>query len=809
MDLSDQIAALNPQPGERFSLNWILPGQKMTSVVLEPHQIPAAADALPSNADIWIGMNPVGPQVTSGRGTSADVTRLTSLYADLDDKPGGCPAGVAEKVIDELCKLLGEDCTYMTFSGHGIHPVWVIEPEDASNADIDRLIRRWGRLVKHVAKQHGGQADSVFDLARILRAIGTLNNKESVPVEVAGIPGAGGPMTLDQVRERLDEAGIFEEEEEDASEVKEPVPQRGWAATECWYAAQTFAGWQTEIPKQGRHPWLTGQFTRLEAMKILGCLTASQYATGTRVLGERFAALCVGGVGGEKRPVGRYEIADCQDWGKKRAAGKSRAELLAEVGNHEHDMFGDIVKDRGSQGLSGGSTGPFGGGQPGPTIPGDTGGHDDDPTVEEMFTRIFEAEADFWTARRALKQIHDTALATVTSPWPVFANCVARALMLAPIGLVLPGLVGGNGGARGRRGGTLNWIAAAVDSSGGNKTTSAGVGEDLVYPLWGDGEIWSAPVGSGEGMVEQFWMQDPNDPSPKAPKVRREAVMFMADEVDDLLAQGDRKGNTTMTQIRHGFSGGTLGASYVVRGRTGTVQAHTYRMTLIVNAQPERCGPLFADYGGTPQRIMFFPAGDPRISEELADWDYQIPRLDLPDGMALLRKEMGMPPHIKQESTRFQVAKQRGQIDRLDGHMFFARMKLAAGLAILDCRTDINEEDWRLSGIATEVHRRTRDWTQAVLKHREEEDRRERGRLTGIQSAAADTSKTQAHAKGISTASAWIVKRLKEKGGSQTKREMDQALPKCHRDYRQAAYSNLLAEGRIRFDEDEKRWYLA
>ena len=96
MDLSDQIAALNPQPGERFSLNWILPGQKMTSVVLEPHQIPAAADALPSNADIWIGMNPVGPQVTSGRGTSADVTRLTSLYADLDDKPGGCPAGVAE-----------------------------------------------------------------------------------------------------------------------------------------------------------------------------------------------------------------------------------------------------------------------------------------------------------------------------------------------------------------------------------------------------------------------------------------------------------------------------------------------------------------------------------------------------------------------------------------------------------------------------------------------------------------------------------------------------------------------------------------
>ena len=39
------------------------------------------------------------------------------------------------------------------------------------------LLARWKRTVKMVAKTHGAKADSVFELARVLRVPGTFNHK--------------------------------------------------------------------------------------------------------------------------------------------------------------------------------------------------------------------------------------------------------------------------------------------------------------------------------------------------------------------------------------------------------------------------------------------------------------------------------------------------------------------------------------------------------------------------------------------------------------------------------------------------------
>ena len=798
MHISDQIAALNPQPDERFSVNMIDQGRKMASVVLPPDLIPDYVHALPVTADIWIGMNPVGPHVLSGRGTNADVTRLTSLYCDLDEKPGGCGPGVAEQIIEDLCGLLGEDFTYMTFTGHGIHPVWAVEDGDSrSNADLAALLKRWGRLVKQVAKDRGAQADSVFDLSRILRAIGTRNNKDEIPIEVVGVPGRGGPLTLDQIDDRLNELGIYEVAEIAEVDGDTEVPTKGWAKTECWYAAQTFTAWQSEIPRQGRHPWLVSQFTRLEAMKILGCLTYSQYQSGAAILANRFTALCAGGVSGDKRPVGQYEIADCRDWGQRQATSKTMAGLLSEVGGHRHDMFGDIVKERAPQSHSGGNTDPLEVGQPGPET-SEVEPDDREPTPEELQQAIFQAEENFWDSRDSLKQIFEAAMANMVSPWAVFSYSAARILQLVPSTVELPGLVGPRG--------SLNWFAIVVDKSGGGKSAAASVAE-LIVAVPFPQEIYEVGVGSGEGMINQFFMKDPNDP--KGKKVRREAVMFTADEIDNLTAMSQRQGGTTLPMIRTAFSGGTLGHSYVAQGRDIHVKAHTYRMSLVVNAQPSRCSTLLGDAGGgTPQRFMWFPANDKRISVEASDENHYTPSVSIPPLALLGRKRIEVPDEARLETKTIRVAQGHGDSDGMKGHANFSRLKLAYALALLDGRTDMDSEDWRLSGIAAEVSSRTLAWVQAELADSQVDEVRQQGRLRGVGFAAAKESESSENMKRSRRIQDGVLKKLKTKGPL-TSGALRRMAYIDDRPWVDGAIDVLAADGLIALADDGKHWATA
>ena len=65
---------------------------------------------------------------------------------------------------------MGTDCTRIGCWSTG----WV-RNDDIGSARV--LIRRRGRLVAAVAKDHAAEVDSVFELARMLRVPGTFNNK--------------------------------------------------------------------------------------------------------------------------------------------------------------------------------------------------------------------------------------------------------------------------------------------------------------------------------------------------------------------------------------------------------------------------------------------------------------------------------------------------------------------------------------------------------------------------------------------------------------------------------------------------------
>lgn len=336
-------------------------------------------------------------------------------------------------------------------------------------------------------------------------------------------------------------------------------------------------------------------------------------------------------------------------------------------------------------------------------------------------------EDSFWDSRESLKMVYEGALARLASPWAVLAFCAARALTLIPPGWTLPPIIGGKG--------SLNWFAALATKSGGGKGSASAVARELIPQ-----PIYERNLGSGEGMVAAFerpkTTQDPQGGL-------REAVMFVSSEVDQMVALGSRTGSTLMSTLRQAFSGEGLGFSYVKK--TIELPEHAYRLTYVCGVQPARAGGLLSDVaGGTPQRFMWFPALDRRISRDYLRTDPWMPTLSLPSGSDLFYdREITIPGEALDFIVDSRVDAARGDGDPLDSHAIFAREKFAFALAVLDGRTEMTLEDWELSGVAAAVSARTRQWVADHMTDAQRLEASDRGALKGVEHVAAERSKAR------------------------------------------------------------------
>ena len=363
-------------------------------------------------------------------------------------------------------------------------------------------------------------------------------------------------------------------------------------------------------------------------------------------------------------------------------------------------------------------------------------------------------EGHFWESRESLKLIYDAALSQMCAPWAVLACCAARTLAQVPPHITLPGIIGGEG--------SLNWFAAIVAKSGGGKGAANAVATKLV-----PGDVIARGAGSGEGMIEAYNRKaDPQD--------HVTAILFSVDEVDSLTAMKDRAGQTTMSVLRSGFSGETLGYSY--RGRSkDKVAAHSYRMTMIVSVQPERAGGLFSDTaGGTPQRFMWFPGRDKRIKANRPTWPADtasVPRI-LPtvDARRLPFSGITIPTEAEQLILQAREESMSGSDDALDGHALYCREKFAYALALFDGRVHINSDDWKLSGIAAAVSDWCRLRAQNTLTQAEAAMAAERGKLRGVESYEAEISKAVLANEELKRILQWAVKKLAETDGRRMKK---------------------------------------
>lgn len=313
-------------------------GRGPHTAVMAPVDAVACVDTLPPDANIFFGINPTrGPaRKNTDRGGAADITRLAALWADLDVKPGACKSlDAAEKIIDELSGIVGTRPSVVVYSGGGLHAYWPIE-DGALDEKSRGLPRRWGRLVAAVAHQHDARVDNVYDLARMLRIPGTINNKNT-PVPVLAYEDVGGPLTVAEVDERLTELGICPEADDtaDTAIVSDPTKWK-LSDTTCSYVAALIDGLPDDGPKPGggRHPWLCSQAIRLTCAARLGCVSAPDLQRAADLLAARFTELCTAE---PCRKPGCYEIDGAWKLGEQRASVKTEEQARAELGGHAHD----------------------------------------------------------------------------------------------------------------------------------------------------------------------------------------------------------------------------------------------------------------------------------------------------------------------------------------------------------------------------------------------------------------------------------------------------------------------------------------
>ena len=451
---------------------------------------------------------------------------------------------------------------------------------------------------------------------------------------------------------------------------------------------------------------------------------------------------------------------------------------------------------------------------PGPTEPGaelsePRGRHeasDDDRHLPE----------EVWSARPELKHIREAARARMVAPDAVLGAVLVRIAACTPHNVELPAIVGSPVG--------LTMFAALNGPPEAGKSAAANVAAELLPAP--DTVLDRLPVGSGEGMVEVlFELVEEDDDNGKPKKVKRQtkhAAIFHVDEGAVLSDLGSRSGSTLMPTLRTAWTHGTLGNANASVERRRILDGRSYVYGVTLGIQPELAGPLLADVAaGTPQRFVWLQATDPAADgSEVAwpgalDWEPPDPGALMPYGVTRggwRRYQMRVAEPIVAEVRADRLEAMRGEVERdgADAHRVLSRLKVAAALALLDGRMDVEADDWALAGAILTTSRNVRRSVEAVIAAAEV--RREAAlteRHARRELYVERTKENEALTSACKSAARVVTRHAKSKehdGEGCTKRCMTQAMAGKHR--KLVDVEDVIAEAeRSRWIErDGDRW---
>jgi len=120
------------------------------------------------------------------RGSNKDIAAVIGTYTDFDIKGDAHKEKNLPETKEELMAFLmslPKIPTAIVESGNGIHTYWLFDEiyyirNESDRVYAERILKGWESFVKEEAfREYGWKFDSVSDLPRMLRAVGTLNHK--------------------------------------------------------------------------------------------------------------------------------------------------------------------------------------------------------------------------------------------------------------------------------------------------------------------------------------------------------------------------------------------------------------------------------------------------------------------------------------------------------------------------------------------------------------------------------------------------------------------------------------------------------
>jgi hypothetical protein len=174
-------------PRHEFLSAWCVDhdtGRRSTlwSTVGDPATLVKEIDALPGRLSAYVGVaTRKYPLPDGARGGIADCASVPALWVDIDVRGPNHVSVLLPPTLDAAYGLvdeLGEEPSVVVETGGGLQAYWILEESAPCNDGLTRTLARWAAVWTDIAGGHQWRIDNVWDISRVLRLPGSMNNKQ-------------------------------------------------------------------------------------------------------------------------------------------------------------------------------------------------------------------------------------------------------------------------------------------------------------------------------------------------------------------------------------------------------------------------------------------------------------------------------------------------------------------------------------------------------------------------------------------------------------------------------------------------------